>query len=108
MHKRYHVKKKKKLAYFFDTNIAGGNPIIHYTHYTFIFLLTILKLCLITGSRHAKDFLSEAHVMKYLGNPNVIELYGVCTQIEPFYIVTELATHGSLLDYLKGKILHMY
>jgi hypothetical protein len=38
-----------------------------------------------TGSRHAKDFLSEAHVMKYLGNLNVIELYGVCTLTNACY-----------------------
>jgi serine/threonine protein kinase len=46
--------------------------------------------------------------MTYLGNPNVIELYGVYTQTEPYCIVTELVTHGSLLKYLQSKILHMY
>jgi len=30
------------------------------------------------------------------------QLYAVCTNEEPIYIVTELMKHGSLLDYLKG------
>ena len=49
-----------------------------------------------------KDFLAEAQIMKKLRHPKLIQLYAVCTQDEPIYIVTELMKHGSLLEYLQG------
>ena len=49
-----------------------------------------------------KAFLSEAQIMKRLRHDNLVQLYAVCTQEEPFYIVTELMENGSLLDFLKG------
>ena len=61
-----------------------------------------------TGTMDAKDFLAEAQIMKKLRHLKLIQLYAVCTQDEPIYIVTELMRHGSLLEYLQGKILHMY
>ena len=48
-----------------------------------------------------KDFVKEAHVMKNLHHPNLLQLYAVCTVVEPIYIVTELVKHGSLLEYLR-------
>lgn len=51
----------------------------------------------------AKDFLAEAQIMKKLRHPKLIQLYAVCTQDEPIFIVTELMRHGSLLEYLQGK-----
>ena len=50
-----------------------------------------------------KDFLSEAHIMKKLRHPKLIQLYAVCTLEEPIYIITELMKNGSLLEYLQGK-----
>ena len=50
-----------------------------------------------------KDFLAEAQIMKKLRHPKLIQLYAVCTQDEPIYIVTELMRFGSLLEYLQGK-----
>ena len=51
------------------------------------------------------DFLAEAQIMKKLQHQKLIQLYAVCT---PFYIVTELMKHGSLLDYLsKGEGQHL-
>jgi serine/threonine protein kinase len=50
-----------------------------------------------------KDFLSEAHIMKKLRHPKLIQLYAVCTLEEPIYIITELMKFGSLLEYLQGK-----
>ena len=85
-----------------------GKPLIHYTHLTFSFPLTSLILCLFTGSKHAKEFLSEADILKYLRNPNILQLYAVSTEQEPFFIVTELMPHSCLLEYLRGKILHRY
>lgn len=55
------------------------------------------------GTMDPKDFLAEAQIMKKLRHPKLIQLYAVCTQDEPIYIVTELMKYGSLLEYLQGK-----
>jgi fyn-related kinase len=61
------------------------------------------------GSMSSEDFLKEAAIMKKLRHPKLIQLYAVCTDDEPIYIVTELMKHGSLLDYLhdKGRALRL-
>eukprot|EP00045_Choanoeca_perplexa_P006657 m.57320 g.57320 ORF g.57320 m.57320 type:complete len:503 (+) comp13722_c0_seq1:274-1782(+) len=61
------------------------------------------------GSMSAEEFLKEAAVMKRLRHPKLIQLYAVCTDKEPIYIVTELMKNGSLLDYLhdKGRALNL-
>lgn len=53
------------------------------------------------GSMNSQDFLREAQFMKKLRHPKLIQLYAVCTVGEPIYIITELMTHGSLLEYLQ-------
>ena len=55
------------------------------------------------GTTSPSEFLQEAALMKRLRHPKVIQLYAVCTREEPFYIVTELLKHGSLLEYLRGE-----
>lgn len=55
-----------------------------------------------TGAMSPQAFLTEAAIMKKLRHANLIQLYAVCTNEEPIYIVTELMKHGSLLEYLKG------
>lgn len=60
------------------------------------------SLLCILGTMDPKDFLAEAQIMKKLRHPKLIQLYAVCTQDEPIYIVTELMKHGSLLEYLQG------
>jgi len=55
------------------------------------------------GSMNPRDFLVEAKTMKALKHPKLIQLYAVCSQKEPFYIITELMALGSLLKFLKGK-----
>lgn len=62
-------------------------------------------VCIATGTMDPKDFLAEAQIMKKLRHPKLIQLYAVCTQDEPIYIVTELMRHGSLLEFLQGKLL---
>ena len=52
------------------------------------------------GSVTISEFLAEAQIMKNLQHEKLIQLYGVCTQGEPIYIVTELMKHYSLLQYL--------
>ena len=60
------------------------------------------------GTMSPEDFLSEAQIMKKLRHEKLIQLYAVCTQEEPIYIVTELMKNGSLLDYLqKGPGRHL-
>ena len=56
----------------------------------------------------AKDFLAEATIMKKLRHPKLIQLYAVCTQDEPIYIVTELMCFGSLLEFLQGVCLFIW
>lgn len=56
-----------------------------------------------TGTMDPRDFLAEAQIMKRLRHPKLIQLYAVCTQDEPIFIVTELMHNGSLLEYLQGK-----
>jgi len=55
------------------------------------------------GSMDPNEFLSEAHTMKQLCHPKLIQLYAVCTLEQPIYIITELMENGSLLEYLQGK-----
>ena len=57
----------------------------------------------IVGTMDPKDFLAEAQIMKKLRHRKLIQLYAVCTQDEPIYIVTELMRHGGLLEFLHGK-----
>ena len=57
----------------------------------------------VAGTMDPKDFLAEAQIMKKLRHQKLIQLYAVCTQDEPIYIVTELMRHGSLLEYLQGS-----
>ena len=54
------------------------------------------------GSMAPTAFLQEAAILKKLRHPKLIQLYAVCTDMEPIYIITELMKHGALLDYLQG------
>lgn len=53
------------------------------------------------GSMTPAAFLAEAHIMKQCKHDKLVRLYAVCSEQEPIYIVTELMSHGSLLDYLR-------
>lgn len=64
--------------------------------------VTVVFIKMIVGTMDPKDFLAEAQIMKKLRHPKLIQLYAVCTQDEPIYIITELMRHGSLLEYLQG------
>ena len=51
------------------------------------------------------DFLYMTQILKNLSHEKVIQLYAVCTQEKPFYIITESLKHGGLLEYLsKGNL----
>eukprot|EP00056_Hartaetosiga_gracilis_P001564 m.45799 g.45799 ORF g.45799 m.45799 type:complete len:633 (+) comp10695_c0_seq1:134-2032(+) len=47
-----------------------------------------------------QEFLEEAQLMKKLKHDNLVRLYAVCTIGQPIYIITELLSNGSMLDYL--------
>ncbi|XP_072913284.1 tyrosine-protein kinase Src42A [Hemitrygon akajei] len=49
-----------------------------------------------------KKFLEEVEIMKQLQHERLIKLLAVCTEREPFCIVTELMTKGNLHKYLKS------
>ena len=48
----------------------------------------------------ALDFFKEANVLMNVHHKNIVHLYGVCTKIDPLYIILEFMSQGNLLDYL--------
>ncbi|XP_041483901.1 tyrosine-protein kinase SRK2-like isoform X2 [Lytechinus variegatus] len=54
------------------------------------------------GAMDPTAFLQEANIMKKLRHPKLVALLAICSEgvQEPIYIVTELMTHGCLLQYL--------
>ena len=61
-----------------------------------------------SGSKSTHDtanaFLQEAQIMKKLNHPKLVQLFAVCTKGDPIYIITELMTSGSLLEYLQSEL----
>lgn len=61
------------------------------------------------GTMSPEAFLQEAEIMKKFSHPHLVAMYAVCTDQEPFYIITEFMLNGALLDFLrkedgKGKV----
>ncbi|XP_067891899.1 tyrosine-protein kinase Tec [Heterodontus francisci] len=52
---------------------------------------------------YEEDFIEEAKIMMKLSHPKLVQLYGVCTQQKPIYIVTEFMELGCLLNYLRQR-----
>ncbi|CAL8083957.1 unnamed protein product [Calicophoron daubneyi] len=52
------------------------------------------------GTMTKDEFLKEARIMRAARHPKLVRLYAVCTE-DPIYIVTELMSNGSLLQYLR-------
>ncbi|KAJ0055696.1 hypothetical protein NL108_009652 [Boleophthalmus pectinirostris] len=55
------------------------------------------------GAMYEEDFIEEAKVMMRLSHPRLVQLYGVCSQQRPIYIVTEFMEMGCLLNVLRQK-----
>ncbi|XP_025054128.1 tyrosine-protein kinase TXK [Alligator sinensis] len=55
------------------------------------------------GAMSEDDFIEEAKVMTKLSHPKLVQLYGVCIQHKPLYIVTEFMENGCLLNYLRQR-----
>ncbi|XP_067884657.1 tyrosine-protein kinase SRK3 [Heterodontus francisci] len=54
------------------------------------------------GSQSKHAFLEEAEIMKQLCHERLVKLLAVCTEDEPYCIVTELMKWGNLQKYLKS------
>lgn len=46
-------------------------------------------------------FLDEAQILKTLQHPNIVELRGLCSQVEPVYLLMEYLPQGQLSRYLR-------
>ncbi|CAJ1085725.1 tyrosine-protein kinase Tec isoform X1 [Xyrichtys novacula] len=55
------------------------------------------------GAMYEEDFIEEAKVMMKLSHKKLVQLYGVCSQQRPIYIVTEFMEHGCLLNFLRQR-----
>ena len=53
------------------------------------------------GKITIQDFLIEAQILKKLHHVKIIQLYAVCSRVEPPIIVMEVMKHGNLADYLQ-------
>jgi tyrosine-protein kinase Src len=56
-----------------------------------------------TGTMEPEAFLQEAEIMKKFSHPHLVAMYAVCTDMEPFYIITEFMCNGSLLHFLRQE-----
>ena len=54
------------------------------------------------GIVSTNEFSQAVALMTQLTHPQVVQLYAVCTQEEPIYIITELMKQGNLLEYLRA------
>uniref|UniRef100_A0A8C9VES2 Tyrosine-protein kinase n=1 Tax=Scleropages formosus TaxID=113540 RepID=A0A8C9VES2_SCLFO len=55
------------------------------------------------GAMSEEEFKEEARVMTRLSHPKLVQLYGVCTQQAPMYLLFEFMENGCLSDYLRSK-----
>ncbi|XP_060922328.1 tyrosine-protein kinase Tec isoform X2 [Limanda limanda] len=55
------------------------------------------------GAMLEEDFIEEAKVMMKLSHPKLVQLYGVCSQQTPIYIVSEFMEQGCLLNVLRQR-----
>ncbi|XP_078087954.1 tyrosine-protein kinase ITK/TSK-like [Mustelus asterias] len=53
------------------------------------------------GAMSEEDFIEEAQIMMKLSHEKLVQLYGVCTQGGPIYLVFEYMKLGSLSEYLR-------
>jgi len=54
------------------------------------------------GTVALSKFLTEVAVIKRFRHTNVVQVYGLCSQEEPIYMVLELMKQGSLLEYVRS------
>ncbi|XP_014674180.1 PREDICTED: tyrosine-protein kinase Src64B-like [Priapulus caudatus] len=54
-----------------------------------------------SGTTSSSSFLQEAKIMTKTRHDKLVQLYGVCSEEDPIYIVTEYMNNGNLLHYLR-------
>ena len=57
------------------------------------------------SDNEVESFLGEAALMAQFDHPNILRVVGICGQDGLFKLVTEMAEHGSLEQYLKTQVL---
>uniref|UniRef100_UPI003AB012A7 tyrosine-protein kinase ITK/TSK isoform X2 n=1 Tax=Centroberyx gerrardi TaxID=166262 RepID=UPI003AB012A7 len=55
------------------------------------------------GAMSEEEFIEEARIMTRLSHCKLVQLYGVCTQHSPMYLVFEFMENGCLSDYLRAR-----
>ncbi|XP_077975160.1 tyrosine-protein kinase Fer-like isoform X1 [Styela clava] len=64
-----------------------------------------VKTCRENVDQRTRDkFLMEARILKGYDHPNIVRLIGVCTDMQPVYIVMELVPGGDLTKHLKKSV----
>ena len=53
---------------------------------------------------YRERFQREASVLSELRDPNVAQVIGVCSDVEPMCMVLEYSIHGDLTSYLQDHI----
>ncbi|CAB4057101.1 Tyrosine-protein kinase Fer [Lepeophtheirus salmonis] len=48
----------------------------------------------------------EIRILQSINHPNLVQIYGVCTDNHPFLMITELLDHGDLLNLLRSDEEH--
>lgn len=49
------------------------------------------------------DFFREAGILQRLSHPNIVNLIGVSSLCDPFYVITEFVSNGFLDKFLKSE-----
>ena len=63
--------------------------------------LVAAKILKVSNAIALGDFRSELEVLRKVHHPNAVQFLGACTRQEPYVLVTELMTGGSLSDAMR-------
>lgn len=63
--------------------------------------LVAAKILKVSNAIALGDFRSELEVLRKVHHPNAVQFLGACTRQEPYVLVTELMTGGSLADAMR-------
>lgn len=63
--------------------------------------LVAAKILKVSNAIALGDFRSELEVLRKVHHPNAVQFLGACTKQEPYVLVTELMTGGSLADAMR-------
>ena len=63
--------------------------------------LVAAKILKVSNAIALGDFRAELEVLRKVHHPNAVQFLGACTRQEPYVLVTELMTGGSLADAMR-------